>query len=301
MRITIVVTLFICSMKIFANNFKIAVIPKEISHSFWMDVEKGARKEAKKHNVQLIFRGPTSEDDSEPQTRIMEIYAKNKGIDAIVLAPVDKDKLRPLVEMAKLSGKKIVIIDSAVAGDQYDSFIATDNFAAGKKACSELKNLIPYNGRVLIVKFKKGNSSTDLREDGCEDAFKKSKIDVINDFYGSPTTGATYRLITNKINKLRAENKQIDGIFTSAQVSTEGAIKALKELGLSQTVRFVGFDSSEIIDAAIKTGDMSGTLVQRPKLMGELGVLKAVKLLKGEEVSKRVIVDVKYINRSNIK
>ncbi len=56
----------------------------------------------------------------------------------------------------------------------------------------------------------------------------------------------------------------------------------------SRRVHFVGFDSSEPLNNALKTGKIEGLVVQNPLRMGELGVRTMVEILEKKKVESRV-------------
>ena len=51
-------------------------------------------------------------------------------------------------------------------------------------------------------------------------------------------------------------------------------------------IKFVGFDSGSQINAALKSGDLQGIVVQSPFRMGYLGVRTMVAALRGEKVER---------------
>ena len=121
---------------------EIAVIVKTGNSSFWQNVQTGAfdaQKELKAQTPKLsvTFLGAQSESNINEEINIVE-SAIDRGVKAIVLAPSDTKALIPVVEKAKDAGIPVVIIDSLLEGpeDNYVSFLATDNKAAGE-ACAK--------------------------------------------------------------------------------------------------------------------------------------------------------------------
>ncbi len=76
-----------------SKKYTIAVIPKGTTHEFWKTVHAGAEKAGQELNVEILWKGPLKEDDRESQIAVMEnIMAR--GVDGIVLAPLDDTALR---------------------------------------------------------------------------------------------------------------------------------------------------------------------------------------------------------------
>src|SRR5512134_1422527 len=87
--------------------YRIAVIPKGMTHEFWRTIHAGAIRAqrdlaAKGVHVELIWKGPLREDDREQQVQVVESFA-SQGVDGIVLAPLDaKALVRPVEEARRL-------------------------------------------------------------------------------------------------------------------------------------------------------------------------------------------------------
>ena len=75
---------------------------------------------------------------------------------------------------------------------------------------------------------------------------------------------------------------------------------ALRARGLAGTVKFVGFDASEGLIAALTAGEINGLVVQNPLRMGELGVQIAAAHLSGQAVETRIDTGVALITRESM-
>ena len=120
-----------------AQEKEIAVIVKTANATFWQNVQKGA--DAAMKDVQgysMTFQGPASESAIADQVNMVD-NAVNRGVAGIVLAPSDPEALVPSIRKAWEARIPVVLIDSAIAdeaSDYYQSFLATDNKAAGELA-----------------------------------------------------------------------------------------------------------------------------------------------------------------------
>ena len=63
---------------------------------------------------------------------------------------------------------------------------------------------------------------------------------------------------------------------------------------------FVGFDTSEKLAGALKKGEIHGLVLQNPIKIGYLGVMAAVKYLRGEEIEKRIDTGVAIATPENM-
>ena len=76
--------------------------------------------------------------------------------------------------------------------------------------------------------------------------------------YGGATTETAYRASENLLAPLKTADGEafIDGIFSPNESTTFGMLRALQDGGFAGKVRFVGFDSSEKLVEALKSGQI---------------------------------------------
>ena len=81
-----------------------------------------------------------------------------------------------------------------------------------------------------------------------------------------------------------------------------GAANAIKELGYSDSVFLVGFDSNVATVDGLQNGSVDALVVQNPYAMGYLGVESAYKLLTGQGSSLAETVDTstQIVDRENL-
>jgi ribose transport system substrate-binding protein len=287
-----------------AAPLSIAVVPKGTTHEFWKSVHAGAVKAAQElaaqgKPVELIWKGPLREDDRELQVQVVEGFTA-QGVDGIVLAPLDDRALVRPVEDAQRSGVPTVIIDSDLRSDALVSFVATDNQKGGELAATRLGELLGGTGRVLMLRYAEGSASTTAREEGFLRRMKADfpGVEVISsDQYAGATRESAKRASENLLNRYGDE---IQGVFTPNETSTDGMLLALQDIGKAGQMRFVGFDASPSLVAALRARQLQGLVVQNPVRMGYLGVMTMVSHLAGEPVEKRVDTGVMLVTPENL-
>jgi ribose transport system substrate-binding protein len=280
----------------------IAVIPKGTTHEFWKSIHAGAMKAAEELGVEIIWKGPLKEDNRDDQIKIVEDMT-NRGVNGIVLAPLDDTALRLPVEDAVAKKIPVVIIDSDLKSEKYTSFVATDNYNGGKIAGRALAKLLGGKGKVAMLRYAEGSASTAKREDGFMDGVMESKgIQVVSsNQYGGATTETAYKASENLLAPLKtAEGLGVDGIFACNESTTFGMLRALQDAKLAGKVKFIGFDSSEKLVDALGKGELDGLVLQDPMNMGYLGVKTMVAALKGEKVEKRISTGETLATKANM-
>ncbi len=268
------------------KKLQIAVIPKGTTHEFWKSIHAGAVQAAREVDVDIIWKGPQKEDDRAQQITVVEDFI-SRGVDGIVLAPLDDRALmRPVLDAVR-EKIPVVIIDSGLQGSDYISYIATDNYQGGVLAGRRLGSLLGGSGKVFIIRYQEGSASTTQREQGFLDTIKKEFPGItllVQDQFAGPTTESAFQVAENLISRF----PDVQGIFTPNESSTFGALRALQASGLAGKVKFVGFDSSPKLVQGLRDGEIQGLVVQNPMKMGYLGVKTMAAHLRGEAVPKLV-------------
>ncbi len=285
------------------QRLTIAVIPKGTIHEFWKTVHAGADTAGKELGVDILWKGSLKEDDREAQISVVENII-TRGVDGIVLAPLDDVALRRPVDEAMRSGIPVVIFDSGLQGDNFISYVATDNFKAGQLAGRYMAKLLDGKGSVAVLRYAEGSDSTTKREDGFLDAIRAfDGIDVVtSNQYAGVTTESALQAAENLLARFGAAggSLEIDGIFCATEPTALGILRALQNAGFADKVKFVGFDSSETMIAALRAGELSGFVVQNPMQIGYLGVKTLVSHIRGEQVPERIDTGSTLVTMENI-
>lgn len=282
-----------------AASERIAVIPKGTTHNFWKSVEAGARQAGTEFDVEILWKGPLKEDDRAQQIAVVQQFVSS-GVSAIVLAPLDDTALRNPVRSAGERKIPVFIFDSALkgeAGQDFVSFIATDNHRGGELGGEELVRLLGGKGKVVLLRYSEGSASTAARETGFLEVIKKHPgiTLTVGNRYAGATVSSAQDSAMNLIDKIR----EADGIFCPNESSTQGMLLALRQTGLAGKKAFVGFDTSPALLAALNKGDIQALVAQNPMKMGYLGVATAVKYLRGENVATAIDTGCVLVTRQN--
>lgn len=280
------------------KKLKIAVIPKAMSTEFWKTVQAGTIKASREFGVEVFWKGPQREDDRAQQITVVEDFI-SRGVDGIVLAPLDDRALMRPVNDAARENIPVVIFDSSLQGHDYVSYVATDNYKGGVLAAKKMGQLLKGKGKLLFIRYQEGHASTTERENGFLDTLKKEFPGIsllIQDQYAGTTTETAYQLTENLISRF----PEFDGVFCPNESSTFGALRALQEAGLAGKVYFVGFDSNAKMVQALRDGHIHALVLQNPLKMGYLGVRQMVLYLQGRKIDGKIDTGVCLATKENM-
>jgi ribose transport system substrate-binding protein len=280
------------------RTLRIAVIPKGTTHEFWKSIHAGAARAARELGVEILWKGPQKEDDRAQQITVVEDFI-SRGVDGIVLAPLDDRALMRPVQDAVREGIPVVVIDSGLQGRDYVSYVATDNFQGGVLAARRLGGLLGGRGRIFLIRYQEGSASTEQREAGFLQTitaeFPAIEL-LVKDQYAGATTETAYQLAENLLSRF----PDVEGIFAPNESSTFGTLRALQESRLAGRVAFVGFDSSPKLVQGLRDGHIQGLVIQNPDKMGYLGVKTMVAFVRGEPVEPVIDTGVVLATKDNM-
>jgi ribose transport system substrate-binding protein len=286
-----------------SGEVTIAVIPKGTSHGFWQSIHAGAQQAADEFDVSIIWRGPLREDDRSAQIAEVEGFI-TRGVSGIVLAPLDDTALVPPVADAARSRIPVVIIDSALKGDQFVSFVATDNHKGGRLAGEGLASMLPGGGKVVLLRYTEGSASTTEREAGFLEAIsERANLEVVSaNQYGGADVETAYKRSEALLSRFKnaSGGLGIDGIFCPNESTSLAMLRVLQANGWAGKVRFIGFDASDTLVKGLADGHIDGLVLQDPVRMGYLGVKTMVDHLRGQPVDRRIDTGVQLVTRDRM-
>ncbi|MFA6239449.1 MAG: ABC transporter substrate-binding protein [Candidatus Hydrogenedentales bacterium] len=279
-----------------AGDLSFAVVPKGLTHQFWLTVKKGAETAAAERQVKITWLGPEKETDVVKQINIIEDMI-GSGVNGIVMAACDQDALVDVVKRASDKGITVVTIDSGVNSEIPVSFVATDNTAGAAAAAKELARLINNEGEVGVIPFVKGASTSELREQGFMKGiaeFPNIKVVAVQHCQSDVSKAM------NVTEDMLTANPNLKGIFAANEPAALGAAQAIEAAGKTGQVKIVAFDASDDEVSALKRGVIQALAVQNPFKMGYEGVKAAFDHIKGQPVEKRIDTGVTMVTQENM-
>jgi ribose transport system substrate-binding protein len=273
----------------------IAVIPKGSTHLFWQSVHAGANKAAAEMNVEIAWNGPATETDFNQQLQIIESMISRR-VDAIALAPIDKQSTVNAVERAAARNIPVIIFDSGLDSDKFVAQVATDNFRAGELAAERMGKILGGRGRIVMVQDQPGSGSTMARDEGFEKKLTAAfpGIKIVARQFGRGDYSKSLAVAENML----TAHPELDGMFACNESSTVGAAKALESR--RSKVKLVGFDFSPKLLDDVKSGLIDSLVVQDPFRMGYDSVKAAVARLNGQHVEKIQNIAPQLVDRENL-
>jgi len=293
-KVTIILLILFIYVPLTASAQCIGVVTAGGGQQYWQAVIGGSKKAATELGLTIYARGAVDETDSKGQRYILDLVINKKMCQGVVLAPNSVARLSDVAQL-KARGIPTVYIDRDIGGDRV-SVIKTNNAEAGVLAGKEMVNVLNGKGKVAVLGLKKGVVTTSIREEAFIKEVQTSGIEVIIDEY----LGSGIGIARQRALDILKDADEIDGIFTSNELTTVAVITALKRLNKSGTIVHIGFDAHSVIIQSLMANELHGFIAQDPFQMGYLGVLNLYQIMQGKEVEAEVTVKAILVNKKNI-
>lgn len=283
----------VCAASVSADVKTIAFAQDTMGNDFRKAQVYEVRDEAVKYpNLKFVY------SDAKGQTSLLIRQIKGfmeSKADLIVVGTNDEKAVVPIISQAHQSGIPIIILDRGIQGDDYTTFINSDNIKIGSIGAQYIAKRLNGKGKVLLFEGIQTADVTQLRSKGFINEIGKYKgISVIK------RTGNYLRKdAIVEMEKLIASGEKIDAIFSESDSMLSGARSAMEHNGIDpSTIITVGCDYTSEARESIRNGKQTGSILF--PLGGKKSVETAVKIFKGEHVPKHIVIPVKLITKTNV-
>lgn len=279
-----------------ARPLNIVLIQKALDDTdFWTSVYLGGQTAAEEYNVNLTVEGPENEREIDAQNQmILDAIAARP--DAIVLCPCSTDQTVPYAEQIEQAGIRLVLADSTMDQPMGSAVVATDNYAAGYKLGSYMKQFVKADSVIGIVGHVKGSSTAVGREAGFRAGLGEAGTQVAEIVFCDSDSDKAYEQTKDLLKKYPS----MDLIVGLNEYSAVGAARAVRKLGKTGTIHMGSIDSSIKQIQFLESGVFDALVVQKPFNMGYLSVETAVDVTHGRKTETSIDSGSELITKENM-
>jgi ribose transport system substrate-binding protein len=275
----------------FSNGFSGNTWRTECLHS--------TKKEASLHKDLTEFIIVDGQGDISKQVNDIENLV-SQNVDAILCIPNSGSAVAPALREATKQGIVTIPFNLPVDGEDWTAFIGTDPEKKGTALGKWLREALGDSAKIVALGGLPGNSYTASAWAGAQKAFEGSNIQVLamRDAYWEEDRAKVVMA------DLIAAYPQIDGVWCDGSQDAAGAMKAL--LGAKRPlVPVTGDDYNGLLklyqEQSANYPKFKIGLLSEPTWEGVVALRTALKLLNGEDVPKRQIIEPKLITSENYK
>jgi ribose transport system substrate-binding protein len=225
--------------------------------------------------------GKLTEQNSELET------LRSQGVTGYAISAIDPTSAAGTIHTDVQHGVSVLAVDSPLPGtDAASLYLGTPNYTAGQQAGEAMKQVLGGKGKVAVLVGSLTAANATQRIAGFEDAMKGSSITVVqkvNDNLSAATA-------TSDAETILANNPDVNGLYGVYSYDGPALAQAVQSAGKTKSVHIVSDDSDAQTLGFIKSGVISGTVVQMPYQQGYTGayILAADKVL-GKDATMAII------------
>jgi len=251
------------------------------------------REAAAKHpDIEIIFKD--AQNDTLRQRAHIEEFV-SAGVDLIIVSPKESQPLTEPVARAYAGGIPVIVLDRAVLGDQFTTFIGADNRLVGRAAGEWIKTKLGGKGRVVELKGLMTSPPAQDRNRGFREAIEGSGIEVVFEADMKWLEADARKEMESAL----ARYPKIDLVYAHNDPGAHGAYLAAKAAGREGEIVFVGIDALPQEGVAYVVQGILDATFQYPTGAAE-AIDAAMKILRNETVEKQITLGSRIFTRENV-
>ena len=228
--------------------------------------------------------------DSNDTQQIKDVEALiTQGVAAMVIIPHDGAVMAKGVEMAAAEGIPTISYDRLITGtDKLDVYATFDNVKVGVLQANYLVDTLKAKGiakpRIVRLLGSKTDNNAFLFKEGQDQILlplvASGQLEIVHEDWCDNWEGINAKRIVEAA--ITQNGRNIDGILASADVLSNGAVKALEEEGLTGKVVVTGQDADLVACQRIVAGTQDQTVYKPLPALARMAAEMAMKLATGK-------------------
>jgi len=234
----------------------------------------------------------------EPALQALHIRRlADDGVDVLITSPADARLLAPVIQRVHADGTPVILLSRRIPGDAFTSFVHPRDRAITARLARFVMTRLDGEGRILMLTGVPTATTTLARS--------RTFLAAADKYPGvSVTTRTGNYLRADAIRAVEAILRDkggfpFDAIYAQSDSMAVGARMALRRAGIDPATRLIaGIDFIAQARAAIQAGEQAVSYTYPTG--GETGAELVVRLLRGEEVPREVVLESVEVTADNV-
>lgn len=266
---------------------------------FWRYLGKGIESVVTKEGYG--FAALDSRENAATQLKNAQ-DAIARGVAGICISPTDSSTAPAVLELAQKANIPVIISDIGTNSGEYVSFVISNNFegayGVGQALAAAMKEKGWTDGSVGIIAISQARKNGQARTAGFRKAMQEAGItkEAGLQQMATYTPEETFKFVQDML----TANPDMRGLFVQTDDPATGALRAIRAARRTGEVLVAAYDGTPTLVQQIKSGEIVGSGMQQPYLMGVKSGEALVAHLKGQEVPKETVVPILTVTSKNI-
>ena len=247
------------------KQIRLAVVYAHFTDLYFPDVERGFQQciaELFDYGLDLEFH-VTKGNDITLQQKILNSLIDRDDIDGIILQPLNRMRLNPMIDALVNAGKPVATFGTDAPDSKRLFYVSCDGYRAGRIAGQLMSFQHKTSGTVFILDAADEQTQMNARKMGFLEKLQEinPSLPISCPQIAKPSDYYQYVLDT-------VPSQNVAGIYvTDAHVVHAG--QALKDLNRTD-IPLIGYDPSELAKSLMRSGHISFILDQHPEVFSYL-------------------------------
>ncbi len=278
---------------------RLAYLTPGLDLPFWRFVLKGVTDTAKSAGLSVT----AYDSHNSAQTQLQNTQdVISRGVDGIVLSPVDSSTAPAVLAAAARARIPVVVADIGTTSGDYVSFITSENekgaYQTGQALATQIKAKGWTGGTYGLVTISLARKNGQLRTAGfrramTEIGMKEAALQQMQTYTADETFRFTQDMLT--------AHPEMRAMFVETDQPTVGAARAIQAMRRKGDILLAGFDGVPEFVGMLEDGTMAVAGMQQPYLLGQTAGRDMLDHLAGKTPERAVQIPVEIVTSANIK
>jgi ribose transport system substrate-binding protein len=247
---------------------------------------------ARHPEIKVIYKD--AQNDTLRQRAHIEEFV-SAGVNLLIVSPKEAQPLTEPVAKAYRAGIPVIVLDRALAGEEYTTFIGADNRRIGRAAGEWIRKVTGGKGKVVELKGLMTSTPGQDRHSGFREAIQGSALEVIFEADMKWLEPESRKEMESAL----ARFPKIDVVYAHNDPGAHGAFLAAQASGRQKGTLFVGIDAlPQEGQAYVRQGMLSATFLYPTG--GAEAIDTALKILQGQPAPKKITLGSRLFTPENV-
>jgi ribose transport system substrate-binding protein len=223
-----------------ARGFVVGVSQCNLGEPWRVQMNADLERAASAHpNLKLVFKDAQN-DSLRQRAQVEELAAMH--VDLLIISPKESAPLTKPVREVFERNIPVIVLDRAVEGDAFSTFIGADNRRIGLEAGRLVQRLLGGKGNVVELEGLMTSTPGRDRHAGFREGLELEKHPELKVVFEADTAWLEPNA-RREMESALAANKKIDLVYAHNDPGAHGAYLAAKAAGREHELKFIGIDA----------------------------------------------------------
>ncbi len=274
------------------NGFTIGMSQCNLGEPWRVQMNSDIAAAAEKNpELNVVFKD--AQNDTLRQRSQIEEFVTRK-VDLIIVSPKEAQPLTEPIAKAYEAGIPVIVLDRAVNGDKFTTFIGADNVMIGRAAGQWIADHIKDDAKIVeLMGLMTSVPGQDRHRGFIEGLAGKGEIIFSADMEWLEPEARS------EMDSALARFDRIDVVFAHNDPGAHGGYLAAEAAGRAENMLFVGIDALPQEGVAYVAKHILDATFQYPT-GGAEAIESAVKILNGQSVPKKITLPSRVFTQENV-